>query len=335
MLQRFRDPRRVAGVLLLGGVVGLALRGYPERQAKADPPELGPAGWGAIETRTIDPDLVRRALIRYASLCEPTQAGLVASGVLLRYGNLGILPGPEATLVACALGAPPNATCAQIRECTGEKPGEPAPISPACTGVHVARGLAVGPPGSQQRLRATESCLSQGGRCYERGGAALCAVEACTPGETYACVPEGISLCTEGLRLQSPCPLGTTCGASSGSGVLGCNGTGPACSDDGSRCEGNTRVACLRDGFGKGREASIDCAAFGLVCSASGSGPTGTAACSVDAAAPCTTESTPWTCEGGLVKACVAGRFYTYACADLGMAGICQATGGAPVCAPP
>lgn len=334
MRQPFRNRRRVGGVVVLTALVVIALRSYPEKQAKADPPVLGPAAWGAIETRTISPDLARRALIRYASLCEPAQAGIVASGPLLQYANAGILPGPEATLVACALGAPPEATCAQLRECTGEKPGEPAPSVPMCAGVHVARGMSVGPPGAQQRMRAAESCLSQGGRCYERGGTALCAVEACTPGETYACAPDGISLCTEGLRLKGPCPLGTTCGATPGSGVLGCNGTGAACSDDGSRCQGSTRVACVRDGFGKGREAAVDCTAFGLACAATGTGPAGTAACAIDPAPQCDVETTPWTCAAGLVKACVAGRFYTYACADLGMAGVCTQGPLGPVCKP-
>ena len=330
----FRDPRRVGGVAAVAAIVVVALRGSPERQAKADPPILGPRAWGAIETRTISPDLARRALIRFASLCEATQAGIVASGPLLQYANGGTLPNPEATLVACALGAPADATCAQLRECTGEKPGEPPPSAAVCVGVHVARGLVVGPPGDQQRLRASESCIAQQGRCFERGGTALCAVGPCTPGETYACSPDGISLCTEGLRVKGPCPLGTTCGASPGSGVLGCNGTGSACSDDSSRCQGSARVACLRDGFGKGREAPVDCAAFGLTCSATGAGPTGTAVCGIDAAPQCDTRTTPWTCEGGLLKSCVAGRFYAYACADLGMAGTCAQGPSGPFCKP-
>lgn len=334
MRRPFRDPRRVAALALLGGVFGLALRAYPERHAKADPSALGPSTWSTLDTRVMDPAVVRRALIRYAMLCDPARAGVAASGPLLAYANNGILLGSFATIVACAIGAPEGASCADLQACTGHQPGAPPPAAPACSGVYAVSPVSAGPPGAGQKVRATQSCLSQGGRCFQGSESAFCAGEACAPGETYACDGSKLVLCTEGVRLETPCPLGTACGASPGSGVLGCNGTGVACEDDASHCQGSKRTACLRDGFGKGRLSETDCGAFGLSCFARGSGQSESAVCNLDVAPGCSTEGTAWTCEGGLVKACVAGRVYSYACADLGMAGICKQGPTGLMCTP-
>jgi hypothetical protein len=116
--------------------------------------------------------------------------------------------------------------------------------------------------------------------------------------------------------------------------VLTCNGTGPACTDDSGGCSGTVRTECRRDSFGKGKLAELDCQPFGLSCVASGSGPSATSSCKVDAAPQCDTKATPWTCEAGLVKACVAGRFYAYACADLGMVGTCTQGAAGLACTP-
>lgn len=319
-----RPTGRAVLVLALGVLVLVAMRAGPVRQAKADPPVLGPAAWGTVDARLAAPDLVRRALIRYAVLCKTPLPSAVAGGPMVAYANVGLVSGPAATLVSCALGAPAEATCEQLRACTGEQPGEPPPPKPACSGIHAVSAVSLGSPGQEQPFRVAESCLAQGGRCYTGEDTAFCAGDPCTPGETYACDAEGFVLCTEGVRLRSPCPMGTACGPSPGSGILGCTGTGAACSDDGSSCEGTKRIACIRDSFGKGRKAEVDCAAFGLGCIAQGSGAGASAACGITAPAQCDPLSTAWTCASGLVQACVAGQTFAYACADLGMKGACK-----------
>ena len=94
----FRRPTgRAVGLLALGVLVLAASRGGTVRQAKADPPVLGPAAWGTVDARLAAPDLVRRSLIRYALLCQTPLPGAAAGGPMVAYANVGLLTGPAAT----------------------------------------------------------------------------------------------------------------------------------------------------------------------------------------------------------------------------------------------
>jgi hypothetical protein len=164
----------------------------------------------------------------------------------------------------------------------------------------------------------------------------------CTP-ETTAGTCEGTTpvSCVDGLTMRgTDCAVhGTTCGVlytyQTGGSMMGCKGTGPACtapsSDDdavttswrGLRCENGKLVGCVAEA-----EATLDCAqsAVGFTCfDAPDSGVGFTAYCGTSAEC----SRLPAACDGTSVVMCNGGKIEKLDCTALGFTGC-----NAGVCTP-
>jgi hypothetical protein len=278
-----------------------------------------PRAWANRDLRQPTRAELVRAMTRLSLVCGFAPGGPTATGVVLQAANAGKIPAHEATVYACLLGAPDGATCAELQECWGYTQGG-SPNEPFCDGSLLRSS--VSHRESQTRAPAAIACHAFGETCFSSLAGAFCGIEPCAAGETYSCDGDSLFGCFQGVRMRTECGRGMTCGASAGSGILDCVGTGAACSG-GARCDGNVLMNCPTDGFGKGREQPLDCGAYGLVCR-SGSGQ---AVCSPPplAAENCGDNADP-TCEGGKLKVCVARRWETLACLDIGLTGSCASS---------
>jgi hypothetical protein len=115
-----------------------------------------------------------------------------------------------------------------------------------------------------------------------------------------------------------------TCGFTAGSGVLDCVGIGDPC-EDGDQCINGQLHQCLKDSFGKGKYRIADCSAHGFGCKVENNNANkAVGVCFLPDTVECDYKKDKPRCEQGILKACVAGRWKSTSCSQLGMGGSCQ-----------
>jgi hypothetical protein len=319
--------RRGAVLLALGGVVMLALR--RERQAKADPgtPGIDPRLWAQQDLRRASSAEIVPLAVKFSLLCG-VDPGKTAAGLLAETANRSILSGAEALLLSCVAGAPTQATCAQLQQCTGMNEADPGPEVPQCDGALLRSRVHRG--GSTQTNLSTTSCQAQGESCYQGPIGGLCGVGTCNDTAPYRCDGDAIVACVEGIQQRTLCGRGMTCGESPGSHALDCIGKGKACTG-GARCDGTTLQLCQRDSWGKGFEQALPCADFGLTCQQATNDKAQThAVCVPPKDGDCTAGSA--SCDGVKLSLCVLNKKTTLGCSDIGLGGSCSMVDGKAAC---
>lgn len=316
MSSLLRSPKAIAATIIpifLG--VGALLLGNGRTQAQTV--EINPRDWASKDYRVTRTDDLVRAYARFSVLCGIPYGGKLVTGGLTRAANQSVLMDAEATVLACVLGAPHDATCDQVVGCYGGRPSTGQGPVPYCDG-DLLRGRVV-TARSKESNEATVACKSQGGKCYTGPDGAFCGIGPCESGETYTCDGDSIISCVHGVRVKSKCGEGLTCGAAPGSGVLDCVPDGSDCKG-GARCDGGKLHQCFMFPFGAGRERAVDCSSYGLGCIMNEKN--GTAACA-QVANDCDVNSAP-SCDGAGLKMCVAGVWRSFTCEQLGISGACQ-----------
>lgn len=320
------DRRRqvVAAVLvgLAGGAVWLAQRA-PRATAAPTP---SPRDWAKQDLRVPSDAMIVKATLRHAMICNLPPSGSVVAGLLARATNGPKLNPAQATSLACALGAPSGATCAQLGECTGA--GGPVGTQGTCDG----STLRVTTTHDQQPMAV--ACPAFGQACYFGSADAFCGDGLCDPFETYWCDGDTLVQCLSGVRVRTPCGRGMTCGRTASSKILACIGAkGNTCAKD--RCEGNVRLTCVADGFGGKTERASDCGAMGLACLDAAS-PDGTRVVACVPPTPpgpdgCGVDVLP-SCKDGKIAICGGSKRHTFSCEELGLSGTCSTAGGVIAC---
>ncbi len=165
---------------------------------------------------------------------------------------------------------------------------------------------------------AVRDCTRGGEQCIVVDGKATCTLGPCPAGvkdgDKPRCSASSTHLlrCEKGKLASLDCSaFGLTCAIAS-DGTAGCATSGPTCSPDAKRCDGNVAVGCFN-----GHEVRVDCDRGGLAC------PQSPGAISVGAcAAPRTTSACnpgdKGSCDGVAIRYCHLGRSRSYSCKALG-----------------
>ena len=328
--ERGRAVRRgVTGLLVVGVMAAVVSTRDRPAEAGPTPPGADPRLWAQKDMRLASRDEITTLTAKFALLCG-LDPGRITGGMLQRAANRTTLPGQDATLLACVAGAPTQATCAQLQQCTGLVDGDPGPETSQCDG-GLLRTRGRQGQGQGATHLVTLSCQAQGETCYQGPITAMCGIGTCNDLAPYRCDGDSIVACVEGIQQRTPCGRGMTCGESPGSHALDCIGRGQACTG-GARCDGDTMLTCQRDSWGKGFEQPVSCADFGLTCQQGQNDkgqnqavcvPTKTGDCGPQDAA---------SCDGGQVQMCIANHKTKLSCAQLGLPGACSVVAGKPSC---
>jgi hypothetical protein len=282
--------------------------------------------WAHQDLRVASVSSAVRGWTRVNMTCNIPISNKFLSSAALRVLNFPVTAQLDATILACALGAPPDATCEQLQQCTTATE-EVDPRVPYCEG-STLRVKVPDRKDPKDEDGAGIACHAFGNHCYQNKNIQFCGGELCEPGESYSCDGDSLVYCIQGVRVRRPCGTGMTCGPTAGSGVLDCIGIGEEC-EQGDKCENGKLHQCLKDSFGKGKYRVVDCAADGYACKVennSAGKPVGV--CFVPEQPECDYEKETPHCEQGVLQACVAGRKKAISCAELGMSGSCQEANG-------
>lgn len=320
--------RRTVAVAIAG--LGLIAVGVPRHAASQQaPPPAAVAGWVTTDLRVPMLDQVRLAAAKRATFCQATRASKIGQGVTMTVAliaNVSNVPAEMATELACSFDAPKGTSCDQIKTCEGIGAQPPGPAT--CDGP-LLRLTTV----RKQRSRVV-ACHAFGADCYQTESEGLCGVGACDPGFTYSC--EGTKMldsCMQGVLVKTPCGAYRDCSADKQTGLLGCWPSGPTCTKGPGFCDGPTAVNCDVSGIGEPRQLRIPCGNWGLQCNVTSVVPKGNdpvAECSIPP--PEKSECDPFhdsaTCVAGKLRICVAGKFFSATCSDLGSLGQCTPGAG-------
>jgi hypothetical protein len=286
----------------------------------------GPQGWVTTDFRTATPDQIAKAVARFASRCPtslPSDASVVATAFLQRLANTSTASDDVATLLACWNDAPADASCDSIDACVyGPQQSPPSPATCDGSTMRVA---------TSQHSPNAIACHAFGAGCYQTDVGALCAEGPCAAGETYSCRGDSFVACMHGVRVVQPCGAGRTCGARAGTGLVDCVGAGPDCSGD-ERCDGAVAVRCGTKGSAHAHSVSTDCSRWGLSCATKPDQFGVQRAVCVATAASCDGRTDLARCDGAKFSLCAGGSWRSWDCADLGVGGTCQASGGRASC---
>ena len=166
---------------------------------------------------------------------------------------------------------------------------------------------------------AVRDCTRGGEQCIVVDGQATCTLGPCAvggkDGDKPRCSASSTHLlhCEKGKLASLDCAaFGLKC-STAGDGTAGCATSGPACSAEARRCDGNVAVGCFN-----GHEVRVDCDVAGLVCLPS-PGAISVGACSAPhASSGACDPGQKATCDGGSIRYCHAGRSRSYSCKALG-----------------
>lgn len=306
--RRKRRVRAARALALLGAASFLASACNNSNKTGPAPQPTGITRWVHSDLRQGSLADVRLAAARAAMLCKSEiQAGIAVptTGAVMIAANLHSIPDTLATTLACALDAPANASCDDIKSCTGATSSVGS--APRCDSQTLIAHSATGDK------TVSVACSAFDEKCYTTRVGGACASGECKSGETYRCDGDTVVACTQGLSVRTPCGRGMTCGERADTGIVDCIGKGPAC-QGGDRCDGNVLVKC--EG---GHEARLDCAAWGLGCKASGA----TAICAMTHK-DCTPATDAARCKGTNLEICVAGSWWDVSCGSLQPGTSCQ-----------
>jgi hypothetical protein len=170
-----------------------------------------------------------------------------------------------------------------------------------------------------EQILAVRDCPRGHEECLVVGGDARCSLGPCPgdvrEGDKPHCSASQTHLlhCEKGKLASLDCAaFGLKC-STSADGSAGCSTSGPACSPNSKRCDGNTAVGCFN-----GHEVRIDCASAGLVCNSSAGGtPVGACIVPPPAASACDPADKA-RCDGASIKYCFAGRARSFFCKGVG-----------------
>jgi hypothetical protein len=173
-----------------------------------------------------------------------------------------------------------------------------------------------------EQIVAVRDCPRGGEQCIVVDGQATCTLGPCPgtikEGDKPRCSGVGSHLlhCEKGKLASLDCAaFGLKC-ATAADGTAGCSTSGPPCSGEAKRCDGNVAVGCFN-----GHEVRIDCPSAGLTCrSAAGAPQVG--AC-VAPPPPVTDACNPGDkgrCEDGNIKYCFGGTPRSFSCKAAGFA---------------
>jgi hypothetical protein len=268
------------------------------------------------------------------TLCRNLQNLAVESGSAADPHRVGE-PARVTVLLRCLNDA---TTCAAIAACSVPTPAETA----LCDGSEAARcsgSVIVQCNGAS--APTVVDCAASGLTCVEGSQILTCGAAACEPGATKpSCQGDALVACegsgTTGVLTSTSCKdqMGVTCDDLTGAchvllsetcgvvnGAAQCVGSGAAC-DPGSAavaCDGSVIVGCRG-----GRVAEYDCARQGLSLTCK-TLRNGLAAC-VGAGADCD-DTTPESCDDGVITFCMWGSTTTLDCGSYGLSG-CATTKG-------
>lgn len=282
----------------------------------APKPSLPPSGatrWVKTDLRTARVEEIRLAAVRLAHLCKAeakSGVGVGVTGAVVIAANSRSLADAMATRLACALDAPRAATCDDIRACSGLTADRP--VAPVCDSQTL-----IGPDARSPGALSV-ACSAFGQSCFTTAVGALCGVAPCADGETYACSKDSVIACVQGVRTVTPCGQGMTCGEQDGTRMIDCVGKGAACSGT-DRCDGEVAVSCIRNSSGSGKEARVDCAAWGLGCQVLGDN----AQC-IPKAAECAVGKDVARCKGAALEMCVASKWWSVKCSSVSSGSACK-----------
>jgi hypothetical protein len=301
------------------------------RSANAQAPSNGSysaileRSWPVRDLRLAPSKEVVAAYLKLSLICGYRIDNSILSGIALNTINRKGLEPIEATMFSCALGAPSTATCEQVLRCSGASK-VPAPGSPNCDGGFLNVIL------TKDKSSAGISCPTFGSECYHNSYINFCGEEPCSPGETYSCDGHALIACVHGVRVRKPCGEGMTCGPTAGSGVLDCIGAGDYC-DKGDVCKDGKLHRCVKDSFKKGNYRVIDCQAQGFECALQ-TDKLGIdhGVCSIPKLPECSVKQDAIHCEQGGLNSCVAGRWLSVSCGELGLTGSCHESSGTFSC---
>jgi hypothetical protein len=166
---------------------------------------------------------------------------------------------------------------------------------------------------------AVRDCTRGGEQCIVVDGQATCTLGPCTggikEGDEPRCSASNTHLvhCEKGKLASLNCAaFGLTC-TTAEDGNAGCATSGPPCSKETVRCEGNVAVGCFN-----GHEVRVDCDAGGMSCLRS---PAAVSVGACSARLPSSGACDPSgkaVCDGQNIRYCQAGRLRSYSCNALG-----------------
>jgi hypothetical protein len=170
----------------------------------------------------------------------------------------------------------------------------------------------------RDEVLAVRDCTRGGEQCIVIDGEATCTLGQCAASTREGdrrCSASGTHLlrCQKGKVMSLDCtPFGLKC-STTGDGAAGCSTSGPLCSGEAKRCEGDVAVGCLN-----GHEVRVDCGAAHLRCTPEpGAVPVGSCV-SPPAGSDACSPTDKARCNGGDIDYCYAGRARSYSCKALG-----------------